>query len=79
MAAAKIQVMKNGSLRVEGDFEIVDGDGKAFGLAGRERVTLCRCGHSATKPFCDGTHKTVGFDSAPLAYDLPAPVPKPTA
>ena len=77
MAATKVQVMKNGSLRVEGDFELVDGDGKAFGLAGRERISLCRCGHSANKPFCDGSHKTTGFESAPVAVDLPAPAPKP--
>ena len=77
MAGTKIQVMKNGSLRVEGDFEILDGDGAAFGLGGRERVTLCRCGHSAKKPFCDGSHKSSGFESAPAAVDLPPPAPKP--
>ncbi len=77
MAATKIQVMNNGSLRVEGDFEILDGDGKAFGLGGRERVTLCRCGQSAKKPFCDGSHKTCGFESVPVAIDLPPPAPKP--
>jgi len=77
MAATKLQVMNNGSLRVEGDFELVDAEGRPFGLAGRERVSLCRCGHSANKPFCDGAHKRQGFDSAPAAFDLPAPAPKP--
>ena len=77
VAGTKIQVMKNGSLRVEGDFEILDGDGKAFGLAGRERISLCRCGHSSNKPFCDGSHKSAGFDSAPVAVELPPPAPKP--
>ena len=77
MPGTRIQVMKNGSLRVEGDFEIVDAEGKPFGLAGRQRVSLCRCGHSANKPFCDGTHKTLPFDSAPAAFDLPAPAPAP--
>ena len=71
--------MRNGSLRVEGEFEIVDADGRPFGLAGRERVSLCRCGHSANKPFCDGSHKQSDFDSAPAAFDLPAPLPKPSA
>jgi CDGSH-type Zn-finger protein len=75
--AAKITVVNNGSLRIEGDFEIVDQDGKPFGLAGRTRVTLCRCGQSANKPFCDGTHKTCGFESTTVAFDLPAPVVKP--
>ena len=79
MAGTKVQVLKNGSLRIEGDFEILDCDGKAFGLAGRERISLCRCGHSARKPFCDGSHKSAGFDSAPEAVDLPAPAPKPAS
>ena len=79
MANARITVMNNGSLRVEGDFEIVDQEGRSFGLAGRTRVTLCRCGQSARKPFCDSTHKTCGFDSAIVAFDLPPPAPKPGA
>lgn len=77
MPATKITVLNNGSLRVEGDFEVVDQDNKPFGLAGRTRVTLCRCGQSSNKPFCDSTHKTCGFDSVVLAFDLPPPQPKP--
>ena len=77
MAATRIQVMNNGSLRVEGDFEIVDAEGKPFGLAGRTRVSLCRCGRSGNKPFCDSSHKNVPFESTVSAFDLPAPVPKP--
>lgn len=79
MSKTRITVMNNGSLRVEGEFEIVDQDGKAFGLAGRTRVSLCRCGQSANKPFCDSAHKTCGFQSAVAAFDLPAPAPKPGA
>jgi CDGSH-type Zn-finger protein len=71
--------MNNGSLRVEGDFEIADQEGRVFGLAGRTRVTLCRCGQSANKPFCDATHKTCGFESVVVARDLEPPVPKPPA
>jgi len=86
MAATRITVMGNGSLRVEGDFELVDQDGKAFGLGGRPRISLCRCGQSGNKPFCDSAHKTCGFDSTIVAFDLPprpevpsgAP-PKPTS
>ena len=78
MAAAKITVMNSGSLRVEGDFEVVDQNGSPFGLAGRTKVTLCRCGQSSNKPFCDGTHKTCGFDSVLVAFELPAPAPKPS-
>jgi len=77
MAATKITVKSNGSIRVEGDFEIVDQQGAAFGLAGRTAVSLCRCGHSADKPFCDGSHKRVGFQDEVQARDLPPPQPKP--
>jgi CDGSH-type Zn-finger protein len=70
MAHTKITVNSNGSLRVEGDFEIVDMNGNAYGLNGRTTVTLCRCGRSANKPFCDGSHKGI-FDHAAQAFDLP--------
>ena len=77
MPATRVSVMNNGSLRIEGDFEVVDQDGRPFGLSGRTKVSLCRCGHSSNKPFCDGTHKSCGFDSTLVAFDLPAPQPKP--
>ena len=50
MAATRITVMNNGSLRIEGDFEIVDQNGTPFGLGGRTKLSLCRCGQSSTKP-----------------------------
>jgi CDGSH-type Zn-finger protein len=77
MAATTITVRSDGSIRVEGDFQILDQDGKTFGLAGRTKIGLCRCGHSETKPFCDGSHKKVGFQSPIQAYDLPPVVTKP--
>ncbi len=77
MAATKITANTNGPIRVEGDFEILDPTGKAFGLAGRTALSLCRCGHSANKPFCDGSHKRVGFTDEVQARDLPPPAPKP--
>jgi len=61
MPGTKITVNHNGPLRLEGDMEILDPQGKAFGLAGRTVVSLCRCGHSANKPFCDGSHKTLSL------------------
>ncbi len=76
MAATKITVNHNGSIRVEGDFEIVDPLGNPFGLAGRTMISLCRCGHSGNKPFCDGSHKTCGFTDMVAARELPAPKPK---
>jgi len=75
---AKITINTNGSIRVDGDFEICDAEGKLFGLAGRTTIGLCRCGQSANKPFCDSAHKTCGWDSQVIAFDLPAPAPKPT-
>jgi CDGSH-type Zn-finger protein len=71
MAATKITPTNNGPLRIEGDFEIVDTNGKAFGLGGRTAISLCRCGHSNNKPFCDGSHAKVGFQSVVEARDLP--------
>ncbi len=76
MASAKITVGRNGSYVIEGDFEIADPQGNIYGLGGRTKVSLCRCGHSSNKPFCDGSHKHHGFLDEPAARDLP---PKPTA
>jgi CDGSH-type Zn-finger protein len=75
----KIAPADNGPIRIEGDFEIVDPSGKNFGLAGRTKISLCRCGHSANKPFCDGAHKQVNFQDVVQARDLPPPTPKPSA
>lgn len=76
---AKITVRNNGSLRIEGDFEIVDHNGNKFDLAGRTSISLCRCGHSKNKPFCDSSHKVVGCQSEVIAFALPPPAPKPPA
>jgi len=70
MSKTKITINNNGSLRVEGEFEIVDASGNAYGLNGRELVSLCRCGHSKNKPFCDGSHKG-NFEHEAVAFDLP--------
>jgi CDGSH-type Zn-finger protein len=77
MAGTKVTVRNNGSVVLEGDFEICDQDGGVFGLAGRTKISLCRCGHSENKPFCDGSHSRVGFQSPIKARDLPPPVTKP--
>jgi CDGSH-type Zn-finger protein len=70
MEKTKVTVNSNGSLRIEGEFEIVDVAGNVYGLQGRTVVSLCRCGRSANKPFCDGSHKG-GFDHDAKAFDLP--------
>ena len=66
-------MVDNGSIRVEGDFTVHDSEGKPFDLAGRTAIGLCRCGHSENKPFCDGSHKRVGFESMCPARELPPP------
>ncbi len=76
MPGTKITVNSNGSIRIEGDFAIYDPQGNAFGLGGRTSISLCRCGHSQSKPFCDGSHKRVGFQDEVHARDLPAPAVK---
>jgi CDGSH-type Zn-finger protein len=77
MADFKVIVKNNGPLRLEGDILICDEAGRSFGLGGRGVVSLCRCGQSGNKPFCDGTHNKVGFQSLIEARDLPPPQPKP--
>ena len=76
--AAKATIFNNGPIRIEGDFTMVDADGNAFGLGGRAAIGLCRCGLSANKPFCDGSHGRQGFESVCPARDLPPPAPKPS-
>ena len=78
MGEIKIGVRNNGPLRIEGDnIDIQDQEGRHFGLSGRVVISLCRCGHSANKPFCDGAHNKNGFQSVCEARDLPPPAPKP--
>jgi CDGSH-type Zn-finger protein len=73
--ATKLTVLSNGSLRIEGeDIQLVDAQGNAYGLGGRERISICRCGLSKQKPFCDGSHKG-HFEHDATAFDLPAPKP----
>lgn len=70
MATTKITVNNNGSLLIDGDFELVDKNGNAYDLAGREKISLCRCGLSSNKPFCDGAHKN-HFEHDAVAFALP--------
>ena len=77
--AAKVTIINNGPIRIEGEFTIEDAEGNSFGLAGRTVISLCRCGMADNKPFCDGTHGRNGFTSQCKARDLPAPKPKAAA
>ena len=74
--AVKITVNPNGSLRVEGEVELCDPKGGRFDLAGRTVFSLCRCGASKDKPFCDGSHRSSGFQSEVTARALPPVKPK---
>ena len=67
MAAVTIKVRENGPYRIIGPFHLVDTDGNAYELPAGETVALCRCGRSATKPFCDKTHRVIGFDATERA------------
>jgi CDGSH-type Zn-finger protein len=76
MPAAKVTVINNGPIRIEGDFSLTDAAGNEYGLAGRTVISLCRCGLSDNKPFCDGHHGVAGFESLCQARELAPPKPK---
>ena len=63
----RITVTENGPLSVRGPITLVDQDGNEYDVSDRKRVKLCRCGASATKPFCDGTHTAIGFEATERA------------
>ncbi len=70
MAQVKITVRKNGPYRIEdpaGMIELVDAEGNRYDLSGKAGFSLCRCGASVTKPFCDGSHSRIGFQAAEAA------------
>lgn len=56
----KITPYRNGPYLVRGPVTIADQDGNEIEL-NRPVVALCRCGRSRIRPFCDGTHKAIGF------------------
>jgi CDGSH-type Zn-finger protein len=64
---------RNGPYLIRGPFAIVDQDGNEIAVK-RRVVALCRCGRSRIRPFCDGTHKAIGFqaDSGAPAAENPA-------
>jgi len=61
MTEVTIQVRANGPLKVTGPITILDAEGVPFEVPQGSSVVLCRCGHSKNKPFCDTTHREVGF------------------
>ena len=68
MAEVEIKVRENGPYKVTGPVRIIDADGNEFDLSDQGSViALCRCGGSATKPFCDKSHKANGFTACERA------------
>lgn len=67
MNEVTIKVRENGPYLVTGPFTLTDADGNVYPLPPGTAVALCRCGRSSTKPFCDSTHKRVGFDACERA------------
>lgn len=65
MADTTISVRDNGPLLIRGGATVTDAEGKIFET--QDVIALCRCGHSANKPFCDASHKSNNFESTPRA------------
>ena len=64
MAEPKITISENGSLKVEGDVQLVDEAGNTLQTREGRPFFLCRCGASENKPFCDGSHSRIAFDGS---------------
>ncbi|MEI7641472.1 MAG: CDGSH iron-sulfur domain-containing protein [Actinobacteria bacterium] len=59
-----MRIKENGSIRITGTVDIVDADGNV--IESKTDFSLCRCGNSSNKPWCDGAHKATGFEAPAL-------------
>ncbi len=59
---SEIRIRNNGPLLVKSTVALKDAEGNEYNLEGKDQYALCRCGKSATAPFCDGAHRD-GFSS----------------
>jgi len=59
-----MRIKENGSIRITGTVDIVDADGNV--IQSKTDFSLCRCGNSSNKPWCDGAHKATGFEAPAL-------------
>lgn len=71
MSEVTIKARENGPFLVSGPVTIIDHLGNKFDTTGKENVALCRCGASSKRPFCDGTHKSNGFQACETALAHP--------
>jgi CDGSH-type Zn-finger protein len=67
MSDVIITVRANGPYKITGPITILDAEGVAFEVPEGSAVVLCRCGHSGNKPFCDATHRKIGFEAVETA------------
>jgi CDGSH-type Zn-finger protein len=67
MADCTIRAMPNGPYRVTGPARLTDPQGNETLIEEGRGVSLCRCGASVNKPYCDGTHSRIGFQAAEAA------------
>jgi CDGSH-type Zn-finger protein len=73
MPDVTIKTRENGPLLVTGPITLRDHLGNTYDLSGHDNVALCRCGHSAKRPFCDGSHRNCGF----VAHEIAVPTAQP--
>jgi len=64
MSDTTVSVGANGPYGVKGDFTLIDANGDVIPMEPGKTAWLCRCGQSADKPFCDGSHKKAGFEDS---------------
>jgi CDGSH-type Zn-finger protein len=79
--SAELTPYPDGPYLLRGDFTLTDPEGAEIDPR-RQTVALCRCGASRRKPFCDGTHKLIGFRAAggeSIAVNGSGPVREPPA
>jgi CDGSH-type Zn-finger protein len=67
MADVGIKALKNGPYEIAGGAKVLDYTGKEYAESHIDPLYLCRCGASKSKPFCDGSHKDIGFKAEETA------------